>query len=41
LDLERAGFNPDVEAQEFTMPGLVKAIAEFAATRATPKKIIR
>src|SRR5262249_54487910 len=29
--LEKAGFKPTVEAREYTMEGLVEAIAEFAA----------
>jgi uroporphyrinogen-III synthase len=34
--LIQAGFRPAVEAKEFTMPGLVKAIADLASARRSP-----
>jgi len=33
--LQKAGFRPTVEAREYTMPGLVEAIAEFAGGQRT------
>ncbi|HKV92169.1 MAG TPA: uroporphyrinogen-III synthase [Candidatus Angelobacter sp.] len=36
--LKQAGLTPDIEASEYTMQGLVTAIADLASTRHTPEK---
>ena len=36
--LRQLGFKPNIEAREYTMPGLAQAIADFASSRANQKR---